>query len=179
METTTAASQISKVRDDTLIRPYCEPLLLNQSLTLKLPPLVNDARSLGKEMENAVATRMKQLTIMSTDPVTSAIDDECSKTVSALKLTPQKDFIGTIACIAPKYCPALYRELSDCYHSSGRSTRPCRPEVINVFACTNDFVFRKSERFFAQVDQLDLPQMTHPATNGRPSARPGPNRASL
>lgn len=127
-------------------------------------------------MENAVAVRMKQLNALASDPVTAAIDEECSKAMSALKLTPQKDFIGTIACIAPKYCPALYRELADCYHANERSTRECRPEIINIFACSNDFVFRKSERFFAQIDHLDLPRIVHPATTddlsqGIPSSR--------
>lgn len=131
------------------------------------------------EMENAVAVRMKQLNALASEPTSAAIDEECSKTMSALKLTPQKDFIGTIACIAPKYCPALYRELADCYHKNGRSTRQCRAEVINVFACSNDFVFRKSERFFAQVDQLDLNYIVHPSTTEQPSQRVRSSKESL
>lgn len=122
-------------------------------------------------MENVVASRMKQLNAEAADESMVEIAAVCAKKVKNLKLTPQKDFLGSIACVAPKYCPALYRELADCYHDNQRSTRPCRAEVINVFACVNDFSFRKSELFFVHVDGLKSSSIPHPSASQQAQAR--------
>ena len=118
-----------------------------------------------------VASKMKQLNAEAADPSMVAIAEACAEKVKGLKLTPQKDFLGSIACVAPKYCPALYRELADCYRQHKNSTRQCRPEVINVFACVNDFSFRKSELFFVHVDGLKASEILHPGVPQQAAAR--------
>jgi hypothetical protein len=130
------------------------------------------------ELETAVAKKMKHLHAITADPAMVEIGQACSQTLSAMKLTPKKDFLASMACVAPKYCPALYRELADCYHKQGSSTKNCRTQVLNVFACTNDFAFRKSERFFVQLDNLKQDEILHPSVaqtikaQGSPQARP-------
>jgi hypothetical protein len=132
-----------------------------------------------QRMEKSVSIKMKQLNAATADPKMVAIAESCAGKVSALKLTPKKDFLGSIACVTPKYCPALYRELQQCYRANAGSTRNCRSEVINVFACANDFEFRKSEQFFVQLDGLKLDQMAHPSAQPTSSRRFSGKRPTL
>lgn len=130
-------------------------------------------------MESAVAKKMAQLTAATTEPHVAEIDHVCTQRLAALKLTPKKDFIGSLACITPKYCPALYRELADCYHANGGSTRACRTQAINVFACANDYTFRKNERFFLTVDGLKQAQLLHPSVPDFAQSRASASRKPL
>lgn len=130
-------------------------------------------------MESAVGTKMKQLQAEAADPQMVSIASTCTKVVSGLQLTPQKDFVATLACVTPKYCPALYRELDACYRANDKSTRSCRQEVINIFACANDFEFRRSERFFSYVDGLQLRDMPHPSAAPTSSGRYGNPRPQM
>ena len=130
-------------------------------------------------MESAVGSKMKQLQAEAADPQMVSIASSCAKIVSGLQLTPQKDFVATLACVTPKYCPALYRELDACYSANDKSTRPCRLEVINIFACANDFEFRRSERFFSYVDGLQLRDIPHPSAAPTSSGRYGSPRPQM